>query len=152
MQNTFQQKLASAFHSFRAGNVDEADHLASEALAINPRSPDALLLRGVIAGLQDRHADAELLLRRAANIEKKNHYIFFNLAHSLSEQEKNKESLKWHRKALELDSKHDNAWLNYGRSLFNLGEFDAAMTAFDRALAINRNLAEGYTNKAKKEK
>jgi protein O-GlcNAc transferase len=148
MQNHFQQKLTRAIHSFQAGNVEEADRFALEALAINPKSPDALHLRGVVAGLQNRHADAELFLRKAAEIEKKNHYIFFNLAKSLSEQEKDKESLKWHRKALELDSRHDKAWLNYGKSLFNLGEIDAAISAFDRALAINQNLAEGYSNKA----
>jgi predicted O-linked N-acetylglucosamine transferase (SPINDLY family) len=148
MHNDFQKTLALAIRSFQAGNAEEADRFASEALAANPKSVDALHLRGVLAGVRNRHADAEFFLRQAVDLDKKNHYIFFNLAKSLSEQGKAEESLEWHRKALEVDARHDKAWLNYGKSLFDLDDIDAAISAYDRALLINHNFAEVYTNKA----
>ncbi len=147
MHNDFQKILALAMRSFQAGNTKEADRFASEALAANPKSADALHLRGVLAGMRNRHADAEFFLRQAADLDKKNHYIFFNLAKSLSEQGKDEESLEWHRKALELDARYDKAWLNYGKSLFDLDNINAAISAYDRALLINHSFAEAYTNK-----
>jgi len=148
MYSSSQQKLSLAVRYFREGKVAEADHLALEALEINPKSADALHLRGVIAGLENRHADAEHLLKEAVNLEQHNHYLFFNLGKSLIEQGKDKESLTWHRKAIALDPDHDKAWLNLGKALFNIDNVDDAISAFDRALAINKTLAEAYTNKA----
>jgi protein O-GlcNAc transferase len=148
MNSNLAQKFASAIQLFQAGNVQEADRLASEILSIDPKSSDALQLRGVIAGLQNRHVEAEIFLKSAADITRNNQYIFFNLAKSLSEQGKYAESLGWLKKALALDPKQDKTWLNYGECLFKLGEVDAALHAFDRALKINGDLAEAYSNQA----
>jgi len=142
-----QQKLAIALDLFQRGKIEEADLVAKDLLMQSPKSADALHLRGVIAGLQHRHSDAESFLLAAVSLDKKNHFIHFNLAKALSEQDKDKESLSWHRKALELDPRSDKTWLNYGLSLRKLGELKGAVAAFDRALAINISLAEGYTNK-----
>lgn len=148
MQNNFQRPLMLALQAFQAGKPEEADHWAAQTLKLHPKSADALHLRGVVAGIQGRHAQAEEFLRQAVEIEKKNHFMFFNLAKALMEQGKDAHALKWHRKALELDARHDKAWLNYGRSLSNQGDIDGAIAAYDRALALNANLAEVYTNKA----
>ncbi len=148
MQNNFQRPLMLALQAFQAGKPEEADHWAAETLKVNPKSADALHLRGVVAGIQNRHAQAEAFLRQAVEIDKKNHFMYFNLAKALMEQGKDAHALKWHRKALELDPKHDKAWLNYGRSLSNQGEIDGAIAAYDRAIALNANLAEACTNKA----
>lgn len=134
--------------AFRAGNLVESERNAVAVLEIAPKSADALHLLGVIRGIQSRHEEAEQFLRKAVEVEKKNNFIFFNLAKSLSAQGKDRDSIKWHKKALELDPKHTMAWLNYGKSLFNLGDIDGALAAYDRALSLNGNLAEAYTNKA----
>jgi len=146
--SNFEGYLAEAFDLFRSGRVGEADEMAQQALSINPESADALHLRGVIAGLQGRHTDAEIFLVAAAGLDGDNHFICFNLAKSLSEQGKDGDSLQWHRQALSIDSRNDKAWLNYGKSLFNVGDVDSAITAFDQALAINPASVEAYTNKA----
>ena len=147
MSIVFQQNLAIALDLFQRGKIEEADLVAKDLLMQSPKSADTLHLRGVIAGIQHRHSDAESFLRAAVSLDKKNHFIHFNLAKALSEQGKDKESLSWHRKALKLDPRSDKAWLNYGLSLSKLGELKEAVAAFDRALAINSSLAEGYANK-----
>jgi len=143
-----QHKVTLAIQFFQAGNFEAADQLATEILLTYSESVDALHLRGVIAGLQNRHTDAESFLLKAANLSDDNHHIFFNLAKALSDQGKNEESLKWHLRALELHSEHPHAWLNYGISLFQLDELDRAVQAFDRALFLNSDFAEAYSNKA----
>ena len=148
MTTSFQQELVLALHAFRAGDLVKAESKANMALKSNPRSADTLLLLGVIRGLQGRHAEAEQFLRKAAEFEKKNNFIFFNLAKSLSEQGRNLESIEWHKKALALSATHAEAWLNYGKSLYELKDINNAMKAYDRAIAIDKNLAEAYANKA----
>ena len=143
-----QKKLNTALDFYRSGRIHEADHLAQEVLTANPDLSDALHLRGVIAGLQERHADAEYFLKKAQMIDKTNHFIYFNLAKSISEQGRNRESLKWYKKALNLDVNHDKAWLNYGIALFKSSNIDGAISAFDRALTINVSMSEAYSNKA----
>jgi len=142
-----QRKLATAFELFQRGRLSEADLLAKQVLVLDPRTAEALHLRGVVAGLQQRHSDAEGFLLAAASLDKRNHFIHFNLAKALSEQGKNRDSLPWHRKAIELDPGREEAWLGYGLSLKELGELTAAIEAFDRALAINSRLTKAYTNK-----
>jgi len=147
MIDNFQNKLAKAFAYFQAGEVVQADRLASEVLIEKPNSADALHLRGVVAGIQNKHFQAEIFLRKASKYQKKNHFIFFNLAKSLSEQGKDQESLKWHRKAIELNPNHEKAWLNYGKSLFKLKVIDSSIIAYDRAIAINPLYAEAFSNR-----
>jgi predicted O-linked N-acetylglucosamine transferase (SPINDLY family) len=139
-----QQKLATALYLFQRGEIEDADSVARDVLRRTPKSAEALHLRGVIAGLRHRHADAESFLLTAASLDKKNHFICFNLAKALSEQGRDSEALRWHRKALELNSENDRAWLNYGLSLSRLGDLQGSISAIDRALAINECLVEGY--------
>jgi len=148
MSTLNQHKLASAIELFQSGRFQEADRLASDVLKLDPRSSAALQLRGVIAGLHLRHAEAEGFFLAAASVDSRNYFVCFNLAKALSEQGRDRESLKWHTKSLELDSKQEKAWLNYGISLSRLGEIDQAISVFNRALEINDRLAEGYSNKA----
>jgi tetratricopeptide (TPR) repeat protein len=147
MQINLRYKSTRMIQAFQRGQLDEADRLALDILALDIRSSEALLVRGAIAGLEGRYADAEQLLRAALKYEKNNPSIFFNLAKALSEQKKERDALKWHRKALDLDPLNDVAWLNYGKSLYNLGEIDSAIKVYDRALAANGDLAEAHTNK-----
>jgi predicted Zn finger-like uncharacterized protein len=46
--------------------------------------------------------------------------------------------------AIKQDSKDDTAYLQLGRSLFNLGDYDAAQVAFDNAKTINRGSYQPY--------
>ncbi len=141
--------LNQALQAINSGNIQGAQHHVEEALKINRRSPDAYLMLGIIKGIENLHADAEIFLRKALDLDKKNYFIFFNLAKSLSEQGKDADSLKWHRKAVELNPKSADAWLNYGNSLLKLGELDTAAIAYDRTLQINENCAPAYANKAR---
>jgi len=146
-QAEFHSKLALVLQLFQSGQHSEADRLAMALLASRPNSADILVIRGVIAGIQNRYTDAEQLFRNALKWDKNNFYIFYNLAKTLSDKGNDRDALKWHRKALDLNSSSDGAWLNYGRSLCNLGEIDDAIKAYDRALIINNNFSDAYTNK-----
>jgi len=148
MHNSLQYFLNLARQAFLEGNFSEADRLASQVLLTNPNTPEGLLIRGVVAGCEGRYVDAEILLKQAAKLERNSKDIFFNLAKSLSEQDKDDEAIEWHRKAIALDERHQSSWLNYGRSLYKLGLLDKAMIAFDHCLKLNPNFAEAYVNKA----
>lgn len=76
MIDSFQNKLAKAFAFFQAGDVVLADSLAAEVLIEKPNSADALHLRGVVAGIQNKHFQAEIFLREAIKYQKKNYFIF----------------------------------------------------------------------------
>lgn len=144
---SFQQKVLTAIELLRSGRIDEADDSARSALRLKPRSVDALQLRGVIAGLKNRHADAESFLKKAAAIDEANHLVLFNLAKAISEQGKFLESLSWYKKAITSNPNNEKAWLNYGVALFKLGNIDVALEAFDRSISINPFYPEGYSNK-----
>jgi predicted O-linked N-acetylglucosamine transferase (SPINDLY family) len=148
MDPKFQNKVIEAWKSFQQGKLDDADELAQEALKLNSRSADALHLRGAIAGIRHEHSKAETLFRKAIEFEKRNSFIYYNLAKSLIEQNRFQESLKWSRKSIELEPGYDKTWLNYGKALFNIDDIERAISAFDRALSLNENLAEAYFNKA----
>jgi predicted O-linked N-acetylglucosamine transferase (SPINDLY family) len=141
------EKLLRALEHFQSGRLSEADALAQDVLSSSPNEVDALHLRGVVAGLQDRHADAESFFRGAILLDMTNPQIYFNLAKSLTEQSQPANALEYYEKSLKLNPKNEKVWLNYGVCLFLVNDFWSALRAFDETLLINPQSAEALMNK-----
>jgi tetratricopeptide (TPR) repeat protein len=57
------------------------------------------------------------------------------------------ESLKYHRAAVNLSTNNEEAWLNFGKSLFQLKHYDDALLHYEKAIKLNLDYAEAWSNK-----
>lgn len=140
------KNLDSAVHAFGSGRFDEADQFAASVLKARPFAVEALLIRGVIAGLASRHNVAERFFRDVINIDG-NHYVaMFNLANSLCEQGFYTDALQWYQRSITVNEKDSDIWIGYGRALAKSARFSEAISSFESAIKLDESLLDAYTN------
>ena len=137
------QQAVTYFHN---GDHEQSERLLKKILQIQPKTPDALLMFGVICGLSGRQQEAIKVLKRACKISQQNNYIHFNLAKALADSENDKESIQHHQRATSLAPNHKEAWLNYGKSLSKLNKDEEAIHCYKKALEIDEKYAEALAN------
>ncbi|MBJ7503459.1 MAG: tetratricopeptide repeat protein, partial [Polynucleobacter sp.] len=70
----------------------------------------------------------------------------FNLAKALSESDQEQAALAHHELATQLTPFNAAAWLNFGISLFKLGNYEDAISCYQKALAIQDSNAVAWFN------
>ena len=85
--------------------------------------------------------------REAVRLDSSFAATWWNMAYLLHEEKKYEEAEIAVAKATELAPKDAQAWLLKGRIAFNQRHYEAAIKAYDRCLALNRNFAEAYLNR-----
>lgn len=126
--------LKAGVAQHQAGQLQPAREIYRRVLTIDPRQPDALHLLGV-SFLDDRPADAEVLIRQAISSGPRNALYYANLGVALRHQGKFDEALAMFDKALRRKSDYAEAHLNRGLTLLSLRRPEEALAAFGRALA-----------------
>lgn len=142
--------LNKAVERLHKEDYEAAKSLIKKALKTNSKSFDALNLMGIIEGIQNNHFEAASYFKKALNNNNNNNnnLIYFNLAKSLSEIGADLEALGYYVKATQLSPLHKEAWLNYGRSCYNLGQYENSLICFDKALSIDPDFFHALVNKA----
>ena len=89
---------------------------------------------GLSYGASGDPLQAKKYFLRSLTQDPENFFINYNLAKALSESNLDEESLIYHKKTIEIDSKNTDGWLNYGISLKKLKKYDSAINCFNKGI------------------
>lgn len=117
-------------------DLDTAERLYREALAVAPEQPLALHYLGVVLYQRGRIADAMPLLDRAVALVPAEPEFHNNRGLALAARLQDDLAVEAFRRALSLKPSHAGAWNNLGLALQALDDLPGAIDAFQHALAI----------------
>jgi predicted O-linked N-acetylglucosamine transferase (SPINDLY family) len=147
MFTQFNALMNQAVQLFQKGNFEESNKLLTYILNIQAKNVDALHLKGVILGIQQKPKDAQQYFEKALKIKPNSSIINFNLAKSFSDSDNDIKAIPFHVATTRLNPKNYNAWLNYGISLDKLQRYDEALIAYETAINLDQNLALAWSNR-----
>ena len=128
--------------------LDEAEENFGRALEIDPSRANELRILSVL-GLaswkQGRLQATEKYFRRALELDPRNKEALKHLAGSYFKRKRWQEALDLYRTLLEVDSEDATTHFNIGASLYYLGQSDAALKNFKRALSLDPTLEQART-------
>ena len=128
--------------------LDEAEETFSRALKIDPSRKselEYLSLLGRMSWEWDRLQAAEKYLRRALELDPRHREALKHLAASCFKQKRYQEALDLYRTLLEVNPDDATTHFNIGASLFYLGQSEAALRNFKRALSLDPTLEQART-------
>lgn len=141
------QLLRRALDHHQQGQLEQAETLYRDVLAIMPQNADALHYLGVLES-QRGHRDAGLsLIDRAIAANPRSAPAYYNRAGILRELARPEEALESYDRALGLNEKHIGALNNRGVVLHDLKRYGEAVASYDRVIAINSNHADAWANR-----
>jgi tetratricopeptide (TPR) repeat protein len=122
---------------WRERRFDEAQDTLKEALRNDPDNVDALRFLALTYLDQGRNSsDAEALLRRAIQIAPDFVQGLYTLGSILLEQQKWSDAVTIYSQLTQIESKDDMAWVGLGNAQSHMGNCEAALVAYQQALAI----------------
>ncbi len=125
-------RVGAAHH--RAGRLGEAESLYRKALELEPASPDALHMLGVLALQANRPAVAADIIRKAILIKGDDGDYHLNLGIALGGLGKPDEALSCFETAARLAPGNPQAHYNLGLALAQTGRFGESVDRFRRVL------------------
>lgn len=130
------------------GRTGEAERLCRQALAVDPRQPQALHVLGLIRHGSGQPETAVALLEEAIAIDDGNAELATQLAQMLGTAGRLRESADLFERAVKLDAGSAEAAMGLGIALQQLGQVEAAVAAYESALALEPRRAEAMSNLA----
>ncbi|HEX4792298.1 MAG TPA: tetratricopeptide repeat protein [Humisphaera sp.] len=140
---TPQQLLDQAVEHHRAARFPQAEALYRQVLQLEPNTPDAINLLGVLAGQQGRHAEAVELISQAIALLPSGPY-HTNLAEALRASGRFPEAVQAYREALKRQSVRPQVPHALGLVLEKLERVEEAIAAHRQALAIDPGFAPAH--------
>jgi tetratricopeptide (TPR) repeat protein len=128
--------LELAIGAHRAGRAAEARRHYEDVLRFRPDDAKALHYYGVLRHALGDTQTAVLLIRRSLRQTRTDSQAWLNLGQILLEQERLDDALDAFRNAARFDCDLADAWYSIGICQQRLGDPVAAVSAFDRALAL----------------
>ena len=128
--------------------LDEAEEIFGRALELDPSRENELqfsVLLGQMSWKLDQLETAEKHLRRALELDPRHREALKHLAGSYFKQKRYQEALGLYRTLLEVDPDDGNTYFNIGASLYYLGQPEAALRNFKRALSLDPTLEQART-------
>ena len=135
--------LAAAECALMTGQIDKAKGLAEKVLQVDAKSPDARVLRGIVALFQKKYEAAESDFEAALRQSPDNYAARNNLALALcgqSDERKKKRALEYAEKNVRDYPDDPEAAATCGWVLYRLGKVDEAERVF-RPLADKKHLS-----------
>jgi serine/threonine-protein kinase len=129
---------------FSRGHFDEAEAEFRSVIVLTPDNPRGYTNSGAVCFRQGRLPEAEAFFRRSAAI-RATPSALANLGTTLYHRGRFAESAEAFEKAVGLDERRVDAWLNYGRALYETpGRRDESRAPLERAVALGQ--AESRVN------
>jgi predicted O-linked N-acetylglucosamine transferase (SPINDLY family) len=141
-----QQTMTEATDHLRAGRLVEAELLYRAIIAQSPNHADALHLLGCTLSKAHRANEAIDLIQRATTIDSMQAPYYFNLAMALLAAGRKTEAVSALANTLLLDPNADNARLQLGNALSDIGHFDQAEECFNYLLQRTPKVAGLHYN------
>lgn len=130
-----------------AKNYQQAEILLSRAVAVDPRSAEAHMSRGVALNKLQRHDEARESYRRALALRPNYALALSNLGNASVTLDL-QEALECYDKALAIDGNLAEAHNGRGWVLCRLRNYDEAIASLNRALSIKPDYASALANRA----
>ncbi|MGY8639206.1 tetratricopeptide repeat protein [Bradyrhizobium sp. 14AA] len=128
-------------------NYRQAEILLSRAVAVDPRSADAHMSRGIALNKLRRHDEARESYRRALALRPNYAAALSNLGNASVTLDL-QQALECYDKALAIDGNHAEAHNGRGWVLCRLRNYDEAIASLNRALSIKPDYASALANRA----
>ena len=144
-----EQVFANAVRCHQAGQLNEAERLYRQILAVVPHHADSLHLLGAVAYQVGRHDLAVDMISKAIAINAKSAEYHSSLSLALMAQGKLDEAIACYRSALALKPDFVEAHNNLGTLLSDQGKLDEAVAQYKRALTLKPDFAEAHNNLGK---
>jgi tetratricopeptide (TPR) repeat protein len=132
-QAAFEQARRQAHAALRAGRAASAEQALRSLLARFPGEVNCSWLLGVALLEQDKTAESLAVLERVLLQAPDFHQARVDLARAYRQAGRAAEARTEVRRVLEAQPHQHRAWLAYGDALFDLGQYDDARIAFERA-------------------
>jgi tetratricopeptide (TPR) repeat protein len=145
----FSKKRFEANKYFENKEYTKALQLFDEVLYNEPNDFMALLQKGNILSLQEKHKEAIECYDKVLSIDPSNVKILKDKGLSLVNLHENEKAIECYDKVLEIDSKDEKALYFKGVSFFNLLKYVQAIEYFDDVLRINSNYVDALKYKGK---
>lgn len=143
-----EQALATAIKNHQSGNLQQAEKIYEEILAINPNHAETLHAQAIMACQRGQHAVAVTLFQRAIHEDPAKAKYYYNLGNALKDLGQFDQAVPCYGQALLLKPDYIEALNNLGTALHNQGKFDEAIASYQEALRINPDHAESLYNLA----
>jgi len=135
--STLEAKLDRAREALRRGQPDDAFTACREALATEPKNPDALSLAGVAAFHAGFLEDALGLLQAAVSFAPGNAEAQTNFGNVLAHKGEVEAAAAAYRQAIDTDPSYLEAFFNFGALMAAISQPYAAIKAFERVLELS---------------
>ena len=143
---TISEILANAVRQHEAGQLQAAERVYRNVLALEPKQADAWHLLGVVAYQVGEHALAVEYIGRAIGLKGTEAAFHSNLGNALRAAGKPDEAVACYRRALELKPDYAQALNNLGIALNDQGKPDEAAACYRRASELKPDFAEAHNN------
>ena len=134
-----QNLLRRALDLHQASQLGDAERLYDQVIDTDPRNPDALHLRGVLAQHLGQSDVAEDFIRRALTVNPRFADAYYNLGIALEGQGKLEDAADAYRESIRLGGDSADAFHNLGNCLRETGGLDEAIECERRSIEINPN-------------
>jgi predicted O-linked N-acetylglucosamine transferase (SPINDLY family) len=132
----------------QAKNYQQAEILLSRAVAVDPRSPEAQMSRGVALNGLQRHDEARESYQKAIALRPNYAVALSNLGNVCLALDLHHEALESFDEALAIDENLADAHNGRGWALCSLRDYGEAIASLNRALSIQPNHVSALTNRA----
>lgn len=139
--------LTKSLEYLRASNLEAAEPLLLQALAIEANNSDTLRFLGIISAQRKDYAQALKYFEAAIKVNPQNGITHSNLGNVLFELGQFEKALNAYDNAIALNPTYAEAWSNKGNALYELGRYEDALEQHDRAIALNPIYPEAWSNK-----
>lgn len=138
--------LSTALSHHRARNLDQAEPLYRQVLAVNPQHASALHLLGVIAHQRGQQDAAFELISKAIVLNPEVADYHSNLGNVLKAQGQRAEAVACYGRATALKPDFAMALSNLGNTCREMGRLEQAVEMCEKALASDPTLVAAYLN------
>jgi tetratricopeptide (TPR) repeat protein len=132
--NRAEALFAQAFARHQAGDLQEADRLYRQVLAMASDHPDSLHLLGLVRAQSGDPEEGVRLMRRAVAIKPDFALAHYNLGNALRRLGQSEGAVEAYREAIRRQPNSPGALVNLGVTLRGLGRHEEALEAYRRAL------------------
>lgn len=129
----------SAAAQQRQGRIDQAAQTLMQAVQADPEDARSHLQLGTLLAGAGDWAGAELCFANCCHLRADNASLHYNWGVALQELDRTPEAIEVFERALTLDPRYGAAFVALGLAYQRLEAFDAALVAFDCAIALDAN-------------
>nr|WP_279331591.1 MULTISPECIES: tetratricopeptide repeat protein [unclassified Desertifilum] len=141
-----QELLNRALSHHQAGELQQAQRIYQQILAIDPQCVEAIQLLGTVTHQLGDSQSAIAYLRQALTINPNYAEAHNNLGAALWQSEQSIKAIECYQSAIALKPDYLDAYNNLGIALRHHHQPQAAIEAYQKAIALQPNRADAYNN------